>query len=118
MTLKGNTTKVGATLKNGGGLLEMLTRQTEGFGLYTTDLKTKEKRRRNMSNHVFLKADIGFKILDADECDHFEGTIGALNEVLEENFNCVICYDEDEDEDTSETIYNGFAIQAKGGSDE
>ena len=58
MTLKGSTIKVGAILRNGGGLLEMSTQQTEGFGLYITDLKTKEKRRMDMSKGWIVKLEV------------------------------------------------------------
>ena len=58
MTLRGSTTKVGATLKNGGGLLETYTLQTEDFGLCITDLKTKEKRRTDMSKGWIVKMEI------------------------------------------------------------
>lgn len=118
MTLRVSTTKVGATLKNGGGLLETYTLQTEDFGLCITDLKTKEKRRIAMSKHTFIKDNIGFKVQDVDEGLAFEGTIGALNDVLEENFNCVICYDESTIIHSGEIMYHGFAIQAKEDSNE
>ena len=58
MTLRVSTTKVGATLKNGGGLLETYTLQTEDFGLCITDLKTKEKRRTDMSKGWIVKMEI------------------------------------------------------------
>lgn len=58
MTLRVSTTKVGATLKNGGGLLETYTLQTEDFGLCITDLKTKEKRRIDMSKGWIVKMEI------------------------------------------------------------
>ena len=58
MTLRVSTTKVGVTLKNGGGLLETYTLQTEDFGLCITDLKTKEKRRTDMSKGWIVKMEI------------------------------------------------------------
>ena len=74
-----------------------------------------------MSSHVFLKDCVGVTI-DIDEYDNFEELIGALNSVLEEQYNCQISYDEaSEVVDNGKTIFSVFMVQAldkKEGSDE
>ena len=64
-----------------------------------------------MSNHIFLKDKVNIEI-DVDQYENFEGLIGALNEVLAEQYKCQICYDESEVIDTGKTIFNGFMVEA------
>ena len=64
-----------------------------------------------MSNHIFLKDKVNIEI-DVDQYENFESLVGALNEVLAEQYKCQICYDESEVIDTGKTIFNGFMVEA------
>tara|TARA_R110002012_G_scaffold1578_4_gene7786 strand:- start:1004 stop:1276 length:273 start_codon:yes stop_codon:yes gene_type:complete len=70
-----------------------------------------------MSNHIFLKDKVNIEI-DVDQYENFEGLIGALNQVLAEQYKCQICYDESEVIDTGKTIFNGFMVEALEDPDE
>ncbi len=64
-----------------------------------------------MSDHIFLKDKVNIEI-DVDQYENFESLVGALNEVLAEQYKCQICYDESEVIDTGKTIFNGFMVEA------
>jgi hypothetical protein len=52
---------------------------------------------------TFLEDYIGF-VVDKNQIDNVEHLIGTLNEVLEKEFNCQICYDLDNNK------FHGFQI--------